>query len=206
MGGPHLYPCMIAFAELAPFASRRPKRLADEAYRKLLIRLGQYPEAGEPVEGTEHWREVRWADRSRGKRGGVRQVRYLVESPSRILLGDVFSKTEKPKLNAVEAAAAPEATPVREVLYSGGVLVEVREDGKTAWRLSDARAEDPSDFASVREALRQTQEGMAELMGVKLSTIRNWEQKRRIHRGPGAQLIRVAALRPEALLAIRETA
>ena len=196
---------MIAFAELAPFASRRPDRLADEAYRKLLIRLGQYPDAGEIVEGTEKWREVRWADRSRGKRGGVRQVRYFVESPTRILLGDVFSKTESPEMEASDAAA-PEAKHVREVVYDGGVLVEIREKGKTTWKLADARAEDPTDFAAVREALRQTQEGMAELMGVKLSTIRNWEQKRRIPRGPGAQLIKVAALRPEALLAIRKDA
>ncbi|OZC01538.1 helix-turn-helix domain-containing protein [Rubricoccus marinus] len=192
---------MIAFAELAPFASRRPDRLADEAYRKLLIRLGQYPDAGELVEGSDAWREVRWADRSQGKRGGVRQVRYFVESPERILLGDVFSKTEKPELTAADSASSSKA--VREVVYDGGVLVEIREGGKTTFKLADARAEDPSDFASVREALRQTQEGMAELMGVKLATVRNWEQKRRIPRGPGAQLIKVAATRPDALLALR---
>ncbi len=191
---------MIAFAELAPFASRRPDRLADEAYRKLLIRLGQYPDAGDLVEDAGEWREVRWADRSSGKRGGVRQVRYFVESPERILLGDVYSKTESPD----ESAVSPKAKAVREVVYDGGVLVEIREKGKTTFKLADARAEDPDDFAAVREALRQTQEGMAELMGVKLATVRNWEQKRRIPRGPGAQLIKVVALRPEALLALRD--
>ena len=188
---------MIAFAELAPFAARRPDRLADEAYRKLLIRLGQYPEAGEPVEGDEAWREVRWADRSRGKRGGVRQVRYHVAAPDRIVLGDVFNKTEAPETAAPDASA-----PVREVVYDGAVLLEVREAGEPTWRLAEARAEDPSDFSAVREALRQTQEGMAELLGVKLSTVRNWEQKRRVPRGPGAQLIKVAACRPGALLAL----
>ena len=196
---------MIAFAELAPFASRRPKRLADEAYRQLLARLGQYPEAGAIVPGTDDWREVRWSDRGKGKRGGVRTVRYLVQGKGRILLGDVFSKTEKPKLTASAAAeaATPEAEAVREVVTRGRVLVEVREGGET-WRLADARAEDPLDVPALREALRQTREGFAQLLGVKVSTVRDWELGRRAPRGPGARLLRVAAQRPDALLSVMD--
>ena len=128
-------------------------------------------------------------------------IRYHVAGAERILLGDVYSKNEKPELDASGATALlKKPAAVREVVYEGSVLTEVREGKKTTWRLADARAEDPSNFAAVREALRQTQEGMADLLGLKLSTIRNWEQKRRHPRGPAAQLIRIAALRPDALL------
>lgn len=202
----------VRFVELKPFATRRPKRLADEAYHKLLLRLGQYPTTGEPVEGSEEWREVRWADRGGSKRGGIRAVRYAYEAPDRFYLGSLVSANKASKFKIDEAmeerdaVVNGDASAVREVVYHGRILVEVLENGEPTWRLADARAEDMEEVVTVREALRQTQEGFADLLGVKLSTVRGWELKRRQPRGPAARLIEVAARRPDVLLELRQSA
>ena len=200
----------VRFVELSPFASRRPKRLADEAYRKLLLRLGQYPTSGEPVPGTEDWREVRWADRGGSKRGGIRSVRFMYRAPDRFVLGDLTSASKPSAFKVADVEAelravldASEEAP-REVVYSGRILTEVHEKGQPAWTLADARSEDTEDVEAIREALRQTQEGFADLLGVKLATVRNWELKRRQPRGPAKRLIEIAARRPDVLLEMRE--
>lgn len=96
-----------------------------------------------------------------------------------------------------------ERAPAVERVYAGPVLVEVREKGLAVWRLEDTQLDLPADgpdFHTVREGLRQSQEGMAALLGVPLATVRNWDQGRRAPRGPATQLLRVAARHPSALL------
>jgi len=94
-----------------------------------------------------------------------------------------------------------DAEAAREFVYDGHVLVAVREGGETVWNLADQRPEvGPEDFSALRAALRQSQEGMAELLGVSVGTVRNWDQGRRTPRGPASQLIRVAAKAPGVLL------
>ena len=96
-----------------------------------------------------------------------------------------------------------EREPAAERVFDGPVLVEVRERGAPVWRLADVRldvSDDAPDFPALRRALRQSQEGMAALLGVSLATVRNWDQGRRAPRGPATQLLRVAARHPDALL------
>lgn len=93
--------------------------------------------------------------------------------------------------------------PAVSYLYDGPVLTEVREDGKAVWRLVDAEVEVPAtglDFSALRKALRQSQPGMAALLGVPLATVRGWDQGRRSPRGPAMRLLQVAARHPGALL------
>lgn len=104
---------------------------------------------------------------------------------------------------AVEMVAIErgERAPAVERVYDGPVLVEVREHGESTWRLADVRLDvDPADPYAVRDGLRQSQEGMAALLGVSVATVRNWDQGRRAPRGPASQLLRVAARHPGALL------
>ncbi|MEM1056239.1 MAG: hypothetical protein AAGI52_11980 [Bacteroidota bacterium] len=201
----------VRFVELSPFATRRPKRLADEAYRKLLLRLGQYPTSGEPVPGTDDWREVRWADRGGSKRGGIRTVRYSYQAPDRFYLGDLASASKSTafapdsvadELDGIlnDGQQAP-----REVVYDGRILTEVHEAGEPAWHLGEARSEETEDVTVIRETLRQTHEGFADLLGVKLATVRNWELGRRQPRGPAKRLIALAATRPDVLLEMRRS-
>ena len=80
---------MLSFVELRPFTARLPGRLSPEAYRLLQLHLIERPEAGAVMKRTGGWRKVRWADRGRGKSGGVR-VTYLYRTTSgRIYLADL---------------------------------------------------------------------------------------------------------------------
>lgn len=61
---------------------------------------------------------------------------------------------------------------------------------------------DEPDPRAVRRTLRVSQSEFAALLGVSLRTLQNWEQGRRRPTGPAMQLLKVAAVRPDALLAI----
>ena len=57
-----------------------------------------------------------------------------------------------------------------------------------------------ADVAAIREAYGLSQTKFASLMGISVRTLQNWEQGRRIPRGPARVLLRVAALHPDAVL------
>lgn len=115
-------------------------------------------------------------------------------------------------LTSVDEAGAirRQETPADRVsIYVGKVLVEVREKGKTVWSLEQAasvlrkspntrnRSGNPK---MIREALQQTQTGFAELLGVSVRTLQNWEQGRRDPQGPAKRLLNVASRHPVELL------
>lgn len=54
-----------------------------------------------------------------------------------------------------------------------------------------------TDVAALRHRLGQTQNEFAAFIHVSIGTIRNWEQGRRIPRGPARILLNVIAQRPE---------
>lgn len=62
------------------------------------------------------------------------------------------------------------------------------------------RSEDVPDVLAIRERLGLSQTRMAALMGISVSTLRNWEQGRRRPEGPARVLLRVADKHPEAVL------
>lgn len=115
-------------------------------------------------------------------------------------------------LQSVEQAGAirHEGQPAERVsIFVGKVLVEIREHGERIWSLDHAAAElrrkrtsnyKNADPKSIREALKQTQEGFAELLGVSVRTLQNWEQGRRDPRGPARRLLDVASMHPVELL------
>lgn len=106
-------------------------------------------------------------------------------------------------MKEVVAIERGEKEPARAHLYDGPILTEVREHGQTVWRLVDVEVEIPDDgldFSALRAALRQSQPGMAALLGVPLATVRGWDQGRRAPRGPAMRLLHVAARHPAALL------
>ncbi len=104
-------------------------------------------------------------------------------------------------MHEIIAIERGEKEPLREHLYSGPIMTEVREHGETVWRLVDVEIDaDEVAFSDLRKALRQSQQGMAALLGVPLATVRNWDQGRRAPRGPASRLLQVAARHPGALL------
>lgn len=58
------------------------------------------------------------------------------------------------------------------------------------------------DPRAVRRKMNLSQSEFAALLGVSLRTLQNWEQGRRSPTGPAMQLLKVASVRPDALLAI----
>lgn len=63
------------------------------------------------------------------------------------------------------------------------------------------------DVGAIRAKLALTQEQFAALCGVSVATVRNWEQHRRVPRGPSRALLRIVELEPKAALrVVRSTA
>jgi putative transcriptional regulator len=59
---------------------------------------------------------------------------------------------------------------------------------------------DQPDVQALRKQYGLSQERFANLLGISVSTLRNWEQGRRKPEGPARVLLRVAARHPEAIL------
>ena len=59
-----------------------------------------------------------------------------------------------------------------------------------------------TEVHALREQFGLSQDKFANLVGISVGTLRNWEQGRRKPEGPARVLLRVAALHPEALLDI----
>jgi len=57
----------------------------------------------------------------------------------------------------------------------------------------------PSDVKKIRASLHRSQAQFAQMIGVSISTLRNWEQGRRVPEGPARALLRVAARNPKAV-------
>jgi len=59
---------------------------------------------------------------------------------------------------------------------------------------------DQPDVQLIRKNYGLSQEKFAKLLGISVSTLRNWEQGRRKPEGPARVLLRVAATHPQAIL------
>ena len=57
----------------------------------------------------------------------------------------------------------------------------------------------PADVKRVRKRLGKSQPEFALMIGVSVSTLRNWEQGRRVPEGPARALLKVASKNPEAV-------
>jgi putative transcriptional regulator len=84
-------------------------------------------------------------------------------------------------------------------------LVEsVRQAGRI--RRGEAQASRVTEFApvdvkAVRQRLRKSQAAFAQMIGVSVATLQNWEQGRRRPEGPARALLKVAAAHPEVVAA-----
>ena len=58
----------------------------------------------------------------------------------------------------------------------------------------------PADIKAIRKRLGRSQSEFSMMIGVSVSTLRNWEQGRRVPEGPAQALLRVAAENPQAVI------
>jgi putative transcriptional regulator len=53
-----------------------------------------------------------------------------------------------------------------------------------------------ADIAAIRDRLNKSQSEFAQMIGVSVATLQNWEQGRRVPNGPALALLRVTAANP----------
>lgn len=83
------------------------------------------------------------------------------------------------------------------------LLASVRQAGRIrrgAMRPSRVTVFKPADIRAVRKIFRVSQSEFALMIGVNVSTLRNWEQGRRVRDGPALALLRVASKNPAAVV------
>jgi putative transcriptional regulator len=76
----------------------------------------------------------------------------------------------------------------------GGAILSGEKEASRTFNL------DPLDIKRIREGYNLTQAQFAVMLGISVSTLRNWEQGRRVPEGPAMVLLRVAEKHPEAVL------
>lgn len=84
----------------------------------------------------------------------------------------------------------------------GDLLKSVDEGGKILrGELTPSRKFEfePVNVKGIRERMHLTQSKFADLMGISIATLRNWEQGRRRPEGPALVLLNVVDKRPDAL-------
>lgn len=86
---------LFHFIETPEFTKKIAALLTDDEFSGLQIFLCENPDFGKLIEGSGGVRKIRWAVRGRGKSGGVRVLYYLVTDKDKILLLDIYSKSDR---------------------------------------------------------------------------------------------------------------
>lgn len=81
-----------------------------------------------------------------------------------------------------------------ESVREGGAILRQEKQAKKTYDLSEP------DVTAIRRKYRLSQAKFASLLGISVSTLRNWEQGRRKPEGAARVLLRVADSHPEAIL------
>ena len=105
----------------------------------------------------------------------------------------------KAKKDALEQGRRAPARVFRLEKQPDGTSRVVALDPETQRRKSAKAWEAKSEVAKVRQSLDLTQEAFADLLGIGLSTLRSWEQKKREPSGAARMLIAIALKHPEVL-------
>jgi DNA-binding transcriptional regulator YiaG len=101
-----------------------------------------------------------------------------------------------------DALARGERTPARVFSIEkkpDGTFSRVTVNPESQRRKSAKAWEAKSEVAKVRHSLNLTQQAFADLLGIGLSTLRSWEQKKREPSGAARMLIAIALKHPEVL-------
>jgi mRNA-degrading endonuclease RelE of RelBE toxin-antitoxin system len=93
---------MISIVETPQFAAKADKILSAAEKDDLFDFIARNPKAGDIISGTGGVRKMRFAIRSKGKRGGVRVIYYYYNDRNPVLLFTLFGKNEKSDLREKE--------------------------------------------------------------------------------------------------------
>lgn len=90
----------MIFIEDHGFQRRRKGLLDEEGLFGLMEWLAVHPGVGRVIPGSGGLRKVRWAARGRGKRGGLRLIYFWWMADDKILLLDIYAKSQQEDLAA----------------------------------------------------------------------------------------------------------
>lgn len=105
----------------------------------------------------------------------------------------------KAKKDALERGERTPARVFRIEKRPDGTFSRVAVDPESQRRKSAKAWAIKSEVAKARQSLNLTQEAFADLLGIGLSTLRSWEQKKREPSGAARMLIAIAIKHPEVL-------
>ncbi len=83
------------------------------------------------------------------------------------------------------------------LLESAKQFVQIKEKRIPPSRIFEF---DSNEVKALRESLNKSQSEFAKLLGVSVSTLRNWEQGRRKPMGPAQALLKLVKLQPQIVL------
>src|SRR5687768_390035 len=89
----------MIFIEDPDFEKRRRGLVNDDELFELMKWLTVNPGAGQVIPGSGGLRKMRWAAKSRGKQGGARVIYFWWIAHDRILLLDIYAKSEQEDLS-----------------------------------------------------------------------------------------------------------
>jgi putative transcriptional regulator len=92
------------------------------------------------------------------------------------------------------------ANPMRDPLVVSGEIAGHRARLKP--RARDRREFEPMDVRDIRKKFHQTRFQFADMLGISIETLRNWERGRRCPLGPARALLRIAAADPDVVAAV----
>jgi hypothetical protein len=93
---------LLEFLETRTFSRAITTLLSDSEYAELQGALMVDPAAGDLIPGTGGLRKLRWTQRGRGKRGGVRVIYYWYVGGDLVYMLLVYSKAEQVNLGENE--------------------------------------------------------------------------------------------------------
>jgi len=105
----------------------------------------------------------------------------------------------KAKKEALERGERRPSRVFRIEKRADGTLSRVAVDPESQRRKSAKAWAIKSEVAKARQSLNLSQEAFANLLGIGLSTLRSWEQKKREPSGAARMLISIAIKHPEVL-------
>jgi mRNA-degrading endonuclease RelE of RelBE toxin-antitoxin system len=92
----------MVIIETSIFTRQVQGLLSDDEYRELQSTLVVRPRAGALIVGSGGLRKIRWGQKGKGKRGGVRVIYYWAVTPEQILMLFMYPKGERDDLTPAQ--------------------------------------------------------------------------------------------------------
>jgi mRNA-degrading endonuclease RelE of RelBE toxin-antitoxin system len=92
----------MVIIETSIFTRQVQGLLSDDEYRELQSTLVVRPNAGTLIVGSGGLRKIRWGQKGKGKRGGVRVIYYWAVTPEQILMLFMYPKGERDDLTPAQ--------------------------------------------------------------------------------------------------------